>query len=61
VKWGAAISNGGAGHHCPPAGDGPVGSLLTFDRSPYMTLWNLVGVWWMTMGKHVAVVSSKLL
>jgi len=23
VKWGAPISNGGAGHHWPPAGDGP--------------------------------------
>jgi len=38
-----------------------VGSLLTFDRSPYMTLQNLEEVWWMTVGKHVAVVSSKLL
>jgi len=23
LKWGAPISNGGDGHHCPPAGDGP--------------------------------------
>ena len=23
VKWGAPISNGGARHHCPSAGDGP--------------------------------------
>ena len=22
-KWGSPISNGGAGHHWPPAGDGP--------------------------------------
>jgi len=24
VKWGAQISNEGAGHHCPPADDDPV-------------------------------------
>jgi len=28
-----------------------VGPLLTFDRSPYMTLYNLEGVWWMTVGQ----------
>jgi len=27
VKWGAHISNGGAGHHWPPAGDDPVHSI----------------------------------
>ena len=35
-----------------------VGSLLTFDSSPYMTLKNSVGVWWMTVEKRVAVVGG---
>jgi len=34
--------------------------MLTFDRNPYMTSQNF-GVWWITAGKHVAVVSSKRL
>jgi len=36
-----------------------VRSLLTSDSSPYMTLSNIVGVWWMTVvdDKRVAVVS----
>jgi len=29
VKWGEPISNGGAGHHWPPASDGPVLTSLT--------------------------------
>ena len=29
VKWGATISNGGSGHHCPPGGDGP-GIIMSF-------------------------------
>jgi len=37
-----------------------VGSLLTLDRSPCMMLYNL-GIWWITGGKRVAVMSSKLL
>jgi len=28
VKWGAHISNGEDGNHCPPAGDGPGRGLL---------------------------------
>jgi len=38
-----------------------VGSLLVFDSSPYITSKNLDGVWWMTVGKHMAVVSCELL
>jgi len=30
VKWWAPISNWGAGHHCPPAGDGPAVGLDFF-------------------------------
>jgi len=37
VKWGAQISNGGAGHHWPPAGDGPGYDFLLVHHA-YCTL-----------------------
>jgi len=34
VKWGAPISNRGAGHHCPPAGDGTEQRLISTTQLP---------------------------
>ena len=60
VKWGALISNGVAGHHWPPAGDGPVScagfrrnhSIIACSRHTYIYIYccssRTSRSWWIT-------------